>query len=289
MAFKLSYSQNFLRDPRLAERLIQLSSITREDTVLEIGAGKGVITELLAKHSKRVIAIEADNNLANKLKVKFSSTQNIEVYNGDFLKFQLPQNSYKVFSNIPFAITADIVHKITDSATSPPDSYLIMQSEAAQKYAGNPYGRETLFSILHKPWFKFSIIHKLQRHDFDPRPNVDTVLLRIEKPKNPLINQRYESLYKDFVTYGFTSLKPTLKKGYEGIFSHAQFLRLAQKLNLDISAKPTDLTFEQWLGIFSYFAVSISEPRQQQVKGSLNKLEAQQRGLQKIHRSRHSY
>jgi 23S rRNA (adenine-N6)-dimethyltransferase len=286
MSYKLTHSQNFLRNTDLVKRLIQESSITKEDIVLEIGPGKGIITGLLAQYAKSVIAIEVDQKLSEELKTKFKSFNNIKIYNENFLISRLPQNEYKIFSNIPFTITADIVHKITDSATSPPDSYLIMQSAAAQKYAGMPYGKETLFSILHKPWFKFSILHKFQRTDFIPVPQVDTVLLRIEKTKNSLINPKCSTLYKDFISYGFTSFKPTLKKGYEKVFSHSQFLNLAQKLHFNINAKPTDLTFEQWLGIFSYFAVSVAEKYQLQVKDSLKKLKQQQSNLQKIHRTR---
>lgn len=286
MGFQLSYSQNFLREPKLVESLLSKSSLTKEDEVLEIGPGKGIITGVLAKHCRLVIAVEADPKLSTELKNKFKSFSNVKIYNADFLKFPLPKNPYKIFSNIPFTITADIVRKITDSATSPPDSYLIMQSEAAKKYAGSPYAKESLFSVLHKPWFKFSIIYKFNRSDFEPVPQVDAVLLRIEKPKNALVNIKYANMYKDFVTYGFTKVKPTLKKAYENIFSHSQFLRLAQKLNFNIDAKPTDLTFEQWLGLFGYFVIGVDKFRQQRIIGASAKLQDQQRSLDKIHRTR---
>ena len=162
---KLSHSQNFLRDPELVKKLVEKSSLTSEDMVLEIGPGKGIITSVLAKHCKRVLAVEADKNLHLELKGKFSSLTNIEIHHQDFLEFSLPKYEYKVFSNIPFNITADIVRKLFDSENSPTNSYLIMQKEAAEKYGG--FKSETLFSVLHKPWFAFNKVYEFQKNDFE--------------------------------------------------------------------------------------------------------------------------
>lgn len=280
---KLSHSQNFLRDPKLVENLVQNSSL-ENDVVIEIGPGKGIITAVLAKHCKRVLAVETDKNLYLELKDKFSSFPNIEIYHQNFLEFSLPKYDYKVFSNIPFNITADIVRKLFDSENSPVDSYLIMQKEAAEKYGG--FKLETLFSILHKPWFVFSKVYQFQKNDFSPRPAVDTVLLRIEKLERPLVENRNAEAFRDFVAFGFSSMKVNLKKGYTNVFGHVQFLRLATDHGFDASAKPTDLTFEQWLGIFYYFLNNVEKFRQIKTKGAYEKLLAQQKSLQKIHRTR---
>jgi 23S rRNA (adenine-N6)-dimethyltransferase len=129
---KLSHSQNFLRDPKLVEKLVQNSSL-KNDVVIEIGSGKGIITDMLSKHSKRVLAVEADKNLHAELGEKFASFPNVEIYQQNFLEFPLPKYEYKVFSNIPFNITADIVRKLFDSENSPVDSYLIMQNTRARE------------------------------------------------------------------------------------------------------------------------------------------------------------
>lgn len=281
---KLSHSQNFLRDSSLVEKLVQTSSLTSNDVVLEIGPGKGIITEALAKHCKRIVAVEADKNLFAELEEKFSSFANLEIYHQNFLDFSLPKYEYKVFSNIPFNITADIVKKLVDSENSPADSYLIVQKEAAEKYGG--FRQETLFSILHKPWFKFSKVYEFQKSDFSPRPAVDTILLRIEKMKQPLVEKQNALAFRDFVAFGFSSMKANLKKGYTNVFGHVQFLRLATDHGFNALAKPTDLTFEQWLGIFNYFLSSVEKFRQMKTRGAYEKLLIQQKSLQKIHRTR---
>lgn len=282
----LQHSQNFLRNPKLVRELIQKSSLRKEDTVLDIGAGKGIITELLAKSVKSVIAIEPDTNLYSYLQDKFKEYRNVRIQKIDFLKSDLPKEQYKVFSNIPFSITADIIKKLLGAQNSPEDSYLIVQEEAAKKYAGKPYAKETLLSILHKPWFSFSVVHKFRRNDFAPTPQVNSVLLRIEKLKKPLISHHTASLFKDFVAFGFTSVRPNLKKGYKNVFGHIQFLKLADEFNFSPDAKPTDLDFGQWLGIFNYFAMGVEKRRQKQVVGAVAKLAEQQKSLDKIHRTR---
>lgn len=282
----LKHSQNFLRKPELVNELIKKSSLHKDDTVLEIGSGKGIITEALAKSVKSVIAIEADTGLYNELGEKLRQFSNVKIHNSDFLQFDLPKGQYKIFSNIPFNITAEIIKKIVGTKNAPEYSYLIVQEEAAKKYAGQPYGNETLFSVLNKPWFSFGVTHKFRRTDFNPVPKVDTVLLSIQKLVQPLIQPNQAVQYKDFVTYGFTSVRPNLKKGYKNVFGHIQFLKLADELKFAADAKPTDLNFEQWSGMFNYFLTGVERRRQQQVLGSTEKLSRQQKTLDKIHRTR---
>lgn len=282
----LKHSQNFLRKPELVSELIKKSSLQKDDTVLEIGSGKGIITEALAKSVKSVIAIEADTGLYNELSEKLRRFPNVKIHNSDFLQYDLPKGRYKIFSNIPFNITAEIIKKIVEAQNAPEHSYLIVQEEAAKKYAGQPYGKETLFSVVNKPWFGFSITHKFRRTDFNPAPKVDTVLLSIQKLVQPSIQSSQAAQYKDFVTYGFTSVRPNLKKGYKNVFGHIQFLKLADELKFPADAKPTDLNFEQWLGMFNYFLNGVEPRRRQQILGSSEKLGRQQKTLDKIHRTR---
>ena len=176
---KLSHSQNFLQSKELVEKLVEGSSLNKDDFAIEVGPGKGIITDALAKRCSKVLAIEADEKLYVELIDRFDSHENIEIKNQDFLESDLPKGEYKVFSNIPFNITSDLVRKLLDSENPPSDSYLIIQKDAAERFAG--FAGETLFSVLYKPWFEFSIEHEFKRSDFVPNPSVDTVLLWIKK------------------------------------------------------------------------------------------------------------
>lgn len=283
---ELKYSQNALRSFDLIEKLLDSSLIKPDDTVLEIGAGKGIITAGLAKHCKLVIAVEIDKDLVAQLRQKFGQLRNVKICEANFLAFPLPKGEYKIFSNIPFAITADIIRKITKIDTAPVISYLVVQKEAAQKFSGCPYGKETLFSVLNKPLFDFSIVHEFLRSDFVPVPRVGIVLLRITKLEKPLVDLKQMGFYRDFITYGFGSFRPTLRKGYKHIFSNAQFSKLAKDLGFSVDANPRDLVFEQWLKMFAFFLIGVEEKRRLLVRGSFERLSRQQEKLEKIHRTR---
>lgn len=249
------FAQNFLKDPNVVASLVSQAGISKDDIVYEIGPGHGIITLELSKVASKVIAIEVERHLYNQLKTKFSGINNLELINIDFLQFELPSLDYKVFSNIPFNITAKVIRKLLYAYHPPVKTFLILQREAAEKYAGILRG--SLASILLKPWFTFDILHNFERTDFDPVPNVEVVLLGIEKRLYPLVSSEESVLYKQFVNYGFSRWRSNLGKNYKKVFSHSQWKRLSKDLNFDIHAQPTDLTFDQWYGIFQFFLVAI--------------------------------
>jgi len=182
---RIKYSQNFLRSRELIKKLLNKSSICSNDLVLEIGPGKGIITEQLARGCIKVIGVEKDRKLCDGLFQKFRENNKVEIKCEDFLKYRLPaEEKYKIFSNIPFNLTADIIGKITSADNPPEDAYLIVQEEAAQKFSGSLYGKERQYSLLLKPWFEVKIMHHFKRTDFYPVASVEIVLLRIKKREN---------------------------------------------------------------------------------------------------------
>lgn len=282
----LRYSQNFLRNVELVNALLDKSTIGFGDVVYEIGPGRGLITEQLARRCRKVVAIEKDPELFEHLRQKFAGNNRVEVKLGDFLKHNLLQGEYKVFANVPFNLTADIITKLTSADNPPRDTYLIVQKEAAQRFMGTLYGKETQISLLLKPWFELTIVQELRRTDFEPVPSVDTVLLQIKRRQQPLIGPDKAQLYRDFIVYGFNQWESSLKKALREIFTHPQFVRLAKNLKFPRSAKPTDLNFDQWLGLFNYFLVGVEKSKKDLIRGAEVQLRRQQARLQKDHRTR---
>ncbi len=283
----IAYSQNFLRSGSLVAELIRKAGINQDDTVYEIGSGEGIITQELAKHCKQVISIEIDQELYSKLLHKFAGLGNIQVELGDFLTYRLPSSNYKIFSNIPFNITSQVVRKLTQAQFPPLDAYLIVQLEAAKKFGGKSCNaKETQFSILLKPWFEIEIVHNFRKTDFYPVPNVDIVLLRLKKLDEPLIREQDRQLYEDFIVYSFGQWKPTLREGLKQMFTNNQYTKLANSLGLPNRAVPTQLDFKQWLGLFNYLLQGVDDTRKQVVAGSAIKQIREQAKLQKVNRTR---
>ena len=256
---QIALAQNFLKSARLARLLLDASSITPFDTVYEIGPGHGTITAELARIARKVIAIEKDSMLVQRLCDRFQGADKIQIIKGDFLRFRIPDREYKIFANIPYCITADIVRKILWVPPIPSEAYLIMQKEAAQKFSGKP--KENLFSLLAKPSFDIQIVRELRRTDFKPAPHVDSVLLHIRKRSSPLIRTEHMSLYRRFVRFGFESWKKNLKLTFKPIFTYDQWKRLSRDFRFPLDATATALTFEQWLGLFHCFQLRVSAER----------------------------
>jgi len=237
--------------------LVRMSKIGLSDTVYEIGPGNGIITAALASVAGQVIAIEHDPELVRRLRERFRPVENVEIVEMDFLNYSFrPRNrqaisEYKIFANIPYNRTAQIIRKILHERSNLCEAYLIMQKEAAKKFSGSP--RETLFSILVKPFFDLQILLQLKRTYFWPVPNVDSVLLSIKRRASPLIEAQDVALYREFVQYGFERWKPNLKLAFKNVFTYQQWKRLARDLGFSLNATPTDLSAEQWLGLYQGF------------------------------------
>jgi 23S rRNA (adenine-N6)-dimethyltransferase len=175
-----------------------MTTICDDDYVIEIGAGKGHITRELAKICQKVNAFEVDSKLFVQLQKFFENTQNIKLNCCDFLKATLPKRgSYKVFSNIPFSITSDVIRKLTSFSNPPQEAWLIMEKGAAKRFIGNPY--DTLASLLLKPFYNTKIIYHFSRQDFHPAPSVDVVLVHISKRTEPEIPFKQHKSYHNFV------------------------------------------------------------------------------------------
>lgn len=191
-------SQNYLTSSKIINRLISRTSLNKSDFVIEIGSGKGHITSALIKHCRLVTSVELDKQLYLRLKDKYSCVNNLTLINQDFLDFRLPESeAYKVFSNIPFCITTDIVRKLTENKNPPEEAWLIMEKGAAKRFIGKP--NETLRSLLLKPLFEMDITYYFSREDFHPKPSVDCVMLHLKKKAQPEISIKHFRSYKQFI------------------------------------------------------------------------------------------
>lgn len=256
---RIKWAQNFLTDAALAERLVNVAAIGASDLVYEIGPGEGILTRALARHARKVIAVDVDGELARRLKKEFQGESHVEIRHEDFLEHRFESERYRVFSNIPFNITADVVRKLLTERYPPVDAHLILQKEAAGKFAGQP--RETEMSVSWKPWFDFSIVWEFRRTDFDPVPSVDVVMLRICHREKPLVSEDMAAQYRKFIRFAFRAWKNNLKSTFKAIFTYEQWKRLSRDHGFPLKATPTELTFEQWLRIFQYFIIGTTEAK----------------------------
>lgn len=285
----LRYSQNFIKTDKLAKDIVDLTELDLRDNVIEIGAGKGVLTKYIQPAVNQLIAVEKDANLLKNLRVKFKNANNTKLINQDFLDYKLPINSkYKVIGNIPFALTTKIIKKLLESESAPAETYLILQKEAAMRFIGqeHKWQEENLFSLRFKPFFSSEIIKVFDKTDFTPKPGVNVVMIQIKKRDPPLVDFCNKVQYLDFITYCFSIPRKNLKGILKGVFTYTQIgiIRTGYKINLSLN--PTKVNFETWLNLFNIYLTYSSEVKKANVVGSSKKLNFQQSKLKQVTRTR---
>lgn len=254
---RAALSQNFLRDPRLADHLVNLAALDANDIVIEIGPGSGVLTATLARRCRQVLAIEKDAALARRLTQRFASERAVAIFAADFLEFPLPSSRYKVFANIPFAITTAIVSRLTTGVSPPEDAWLVMQREAAQRFLGEPGG--TLVSALLHPWFAGQIRHHFRRSDFVPQPGVEVVLLNLARRPQPLILVEHEAAFRDLVAFVYTAWQPTVQAALATVLRGTDCTRLGRAAGIDLRRPPSALVGDEWVAIATVMQDRLSE------------------------------
>src|SRR3989344_9658341 len=192
---KKSLGQHFLKSRDALRKIIQAGEISQDDVILEIGPGKGVLTEELLKNSSRIIAVEKDRELFVFLSEKFQKEvkeKKLILINEDILNSKIENlklKIYKLISNIPYNITGAILKKFL-AGDQPPFAQgfggaqpklmvLLLQKEVAERIVARG-GKESILSISVKAYGEPKVIGKVPRRYFSPEPKVDSAIIAIK-------------------------------------------------------------------------------------------------------------
>jgi len=237
MARLHTYSQHFLRSPRIVAELIGHSNIRKNDIVYDLGAGSGIITSVLSRRSKEVMAVEIEPHALSKLRQNIGTLPNVTIVEKDILTLQPQHESYKIFSNIPFQLSSQIIQRFVFDVPPPKSMYLIVQKQFAKKIVPGDDHFTSQLSAEIGPFFTTRIRKPLRKTDFTPPPAVDTVLLELKRREEPLIDQKDSTNYRTFVQQSFSSQTYFQKQP-----------RVAA--NISPQLRPSQLTLEQWLDLY---------------------------------------
>ena len=204
----LQASQNFLTSGQIIKRIVNIAKLRPGEHIVEIGPGKGHITRALLAKKVRVTAVELDTNLCAALREKFAGEENLRLVQGDFLGWPPPKGPYKIFANIPFNRTTDILRRLTQGPRPPEEAWLVMEKGAAKRFMGRP--KETLSSLRLKPWFDAELRYHFRREDFHPKPGTDAVLLHLTRKATPDIPPTQRSAYLRFIAAQRGTTRDTL-------------------------------------------------------------------------------
>lgn len=235
---KKSFGQNFLKDKNILKKIITGSEINEQDIVVEIGPGTGNLTTELLNTAKKVIAVELDKDMIIHLKERFKDNWNFILEEKNVLKFNPEFKNYKIVANIPYNITGKILRHFLEEVENKPRSMTLMvQKEVANKIIAKA-GDHNLLSLSVQVFAEVRKLFNVSRSYFNPAPNVDSAVIHIKLIEEPLISNT--KLFFEIIRKAFQAKRKTLKhslKLSDDIF---------EKLHLKTTARPQELTLENW-------------------------------------------
>ena len=199
--------QHFLGSSRLASQLLSDAGVTDDDRVVELGAGRGVLTNALAERAAQVLAVELDPKLVSILARRFAFTGNVTVLRADARDVPLPANPYRVLANIPFGVTSEVLRRLLDvPASGLGRADLIVQWQVARERVRAANGPPTdLLGARWGPWWEFRRGRRLPAACFRPRPSVDAAVLVVTRRAAPMLPTSTSTRYSSFVARAFRS------------------------------------------------------------------------------------
>jgi 16S rRNA (adenine1518-N6/adenine1519-N6)-dimethyltransferase len=254
--------QHFLIDETVLKLIISTAQLTPGDVVVEVGPGLGVLTEELAKHAGRVIAIELDTKLAALLAESLSAFKNVTIINEDVLKVapetlltDLKTAGYKVVANLPYYITSPVLRHFLEAPIKPQSMVVMVQKEVAEEIAAKP-GRMSLLSIGVQLYGEPEIVARVPAESFYPAPAVDSALLKVTPYSKPPVKITDREGFFKLVRAGFSSARKQLANSLaQGLgVSKAESLALLARAEIAPQRRAETLTLEEWAHLWRVYS-----------------------------------
>ncbi len=254
---KKRLGQNFLIDEGAVSTILDTSDITKEDIVVEIGAGLGFVTEQLVKYAKKVYAIELDEDMVNELSK--INADNLEIVHNDILKTDLSQfgENLKIVANIPYYITSPILAHLlgevddldNKNRNSIKQIVLMVQYEVAKRLVANeksPSKEFGLLSILAQFWADIEFITKVNARSFFPAPKVNSAIVKINVNKEPMLKLNNYGFFRKVVKGCFATRRKNIKNSLINAgFSKNAVEKTLKELSISENARGETLSIKQ--------------------------------------------
>jgi 16S rRNA (adenine1518-N6/adenine1519-N6)-dimethyltransferase len=244
-----SLGQHWLHDRPTLAHIADCADITSEDVVLEIGPGLGTLTSELLRRSKKVIAVEFDEELAHKLPAQFPG-KDLEVVQSDILSFNLSDlpAGYKVVANVPYYITSKIVQLLMTAENKPSVAVLLVQKEVAERLAAKP-GNMSILAVSAQLFAEVSLGDIVPAALFTPPPKVDSQVVILKIRTSPFLSGVSEKEFFHVVKAGFSAKRKKLRSSLSAALhlEKNEIESLLASAGIDASARAETLSLEQWL------------------------------------------
>jgi 16S rRNA (adenine1518-N6/adenine1519-N6)-dimethyltransferase len=241
ITLKHRLGQNFLIDPALRDAIAEASGATRDEVVVEVGAGVGTLTIALAQRARRVVAVELDRDLLPALQEVTRQSANVEIVEGDILRLEVSGDI--VAGNIPYNLTGALIRKLLDRPPRPRRLSLVVQKEVAERWTA-PTGA-SLATVAVQVFAEPRVLFTVPASSFEPPPKVDSALAVLEVRPQPAVDVDDFDAFLRFVEEVFQFRRKQLG----GVLARRGFRGLAG-LGIDPARRPQTLSLPEWEAIY---------------------------------------
>ena len=256
---KKSLGQNFLISHIALKQIVQAANLTNQDAVLEIGAGVGNLTRLLAAHALRVVAVEIDSRMLPPLEEVLQGFQNVKIVHGDILKLS-PKDlgltaGYKVVANIPYYITSALMRHLLETHPQPNLMVVTVQSDVAKRMCAVPNDMNLLALSIQVYGFP-SIIGNIAAASFYPPPSVDSSIVSIQMFGEPVMPEAQVDTFFRLAKAGFSQKRKTLRNSISaGLrISTTEAGKMLEESGIDPMRRAETLSLSEWKNLTEKFS-----------------------------------
>ncbi len=257
------FGQHFLTDPRILARIAEAALLEAGDTVIEIGPGRGALTDALRGRASRVVAIEVDRDLAAQLRTRYAGDNGVSIVEGDVLEISLGElggaaaDGYVLVGNVPYYITTPIIFHALE-APRPKRAVFLVQREVAERIVAPP-GSKTYgsLSVNVRAFADAEMLFAVHAGAFHPVPSVESAVVRLTPRATPVVPASLETVFRAFVQDVFALRRKQMRRVLRTITRRSveDVDALLARAGVDPGSRPETLEVEQ----FAALAIAIHE------------------------------
>jgi 16S rRNA (adenine1518-N6/adenine1519-N6)-dimethyltransferase len=249
------FGQHFLSDPKILSAIVDALAPTPRDVVVEVGPGRGSLTDILADCAGRVIAVEIDRALAAQLREKYADRPSVEIVEGDFLQTDLSElagEDFLLIGNVPYYITTPIVFRALEPPI-PARSVFLVQREVAERMAAGP-GTESYGALS----VNIAVVANVEQvltvpaGAFRPPPKVESAVVRLTPRAEPLVPIESLASFRNFVQAAFGLRRKQMVRVLRTVrgLSAERSAEVLERVGIDPSARPEVISPREFAALF---------------------------------------
>ena len=256
---KKKFGQNFLTDQKeVLRKIMEVSAVNENDTVLEIGPGEGALTALLLDTAEKVVTVEIDRDLEKILRKKFDGNPKYTLVMNDVLETDLKEyvvSGTKVVANIPYYITSPIINKLIENRDVIDEIYIMVQKEVAERICAKKGKERSVLTLAVEYFGEAEYLFTIPKEAFTPIPKVDSAFMSIKLYKDDKYKKLVaEDIFFKYVKAAFANKRKNLLNNFTSLGMSKDELRVVlNEVGIKETERAENLTIEDFINLIAVF------------------------------------